>query len=162
MSDERLPGQLIAGYGVPYDPSAALQRLRDGKDAAAAWEELWRELYHQGDVGPGSYATVPELVAIHRQRGISDWNTFALVATIELARDNPHRHNPGVPDSMRHTYDGALRELADVAVQELPAATEPELIRSILAMIAVQKGARVYARLLLEFDEDEVLDLLQA
>lgn len=53
------------GYRLPYDPRPALDRLAT-VDVAAAWAELWQELYHQGDVGEASYAAVPELVRLHR------------------------------------------------------------------------------------------------
>jgi hypothetical protein len=77
---------LTAGYRVPVDLRPLLRRLESGSHVESAWEELWGELHHQGDVGPGSYVAVPHLVRIHRSRGVPDWNTYALVATIELAR----------------------------------------------------------------------------
>jgi len=49
------------------------------------WEELWNELHHQGDVGDASFASVPFLVRSYRQRDVINWNTYALVAIIELA-----------------------------------------------------------------------------
>lgn len=161
MSDDTVGRTLSAGYGVPYDPRPALLRLKTGRDTAAAWQELWQELYHQGNVGEGSYAAVPELVAIHTERGVADWNTFALVAIIELARDNSHRDNPSVPEWLRDKYESALTELSVIAMQELSTATQPELIKSILSVLAIHKGARVFGRILVEFDEDEVLELLE-
>jgi hypothetical protein len=77
---------LTAGYRTPIDLRPILQRLESEQDAKQAWDELWQELYHQGDVGEGSFVAVPHLVRIHRLRGVSDWNTYALTATIELAR----------------------------------------------------------------------------
>jgi len=65
-------------------------------DEAAAWDELWQQLHHQGGIGEVAYAAVPELVRVHRQRAAAEWNTYALVATIELARDADG--NPPVPD----------------------------------------------------------------
>jgi hypothetical protein len=57
-----------------------LQKIERREDAAAAWQELWEELHHQGDVGDASYAAVPELVRIHRSESAVDWNPYALVA----------------------------------------------------------------------------------
>ena len=45
--------QLIGGYRIPYDPSPALERLSIDRDSAM--EELWQNLYHQGDVDTASY-----------------------------------------------------------------------------------------------------------
>lgn len=50
FSDPRW-NQLECGYRVRYDPRPALAKLQSGVDVAAAWEVLWQELHHQGDVG---------------------------------------------------------------------------------------------------------------
>jgi hypothetical protein len=156
FEDPRWNG-LEAGYRTPVDLRPLLQRLESDRDAKAAWHELWEELYHQGDVGEGSFAAVPHLVRIHRVRGTSDWNTFAIVATIELARGKGA--NPDVPDWARGAYDQALRELAQIGLEELPRATDQETVRAILGILAVVHGARTYGRILVEFTEDEVLEL---
>jgi len=81
---------LLGGYRVPYDPSDALSRLEQGEDA---WDELWRELHHQGDLGEASYAAVSHLVRIAAQAHQRDWNFYGLVSTIEFERhksSNPH------------------------------------------------------------------------
>ncbi len=46
-------------------------------------------------MGEASYALVPHLVRVHQTSGIVDWNTYAIVATIELARVKGN--NPAVP-----------------------------------------------------------------
>jgi hypothetical protein len=156
LEDPRWNG-LAAGYRTPIDLRPLLQRLESGRDTKATWDELWQELYHQGDVGEGSFVAVPHLVRIYRRRGIPDWNTYAVVATIELARGKGG--NPEVPDWSREAYDKALRELADTGLQELPRAGDKETVRSILGILAIVHGARTYGRILVEFTEDEVLEL---
>jgi len=151
--------RLKAGYRTPIDLRPLLQRLESGRHPKATWHELWQELYHQGDVGEGSFVAVPHLVRIHRLRGVPDWNTYAVVAAIELARGK--RRNPEVPGWSRKAYDKALRELADIGLQELPRASDNETVRSILAILAIVHGARTYGRVLVEFTEDEVLELEQ-
>ena len=92
FNDERWAG-LVGGYRTPYDPRPALRSLEERKGVEEAWHELCTELYHQGDVGEASYAAVPHLVRIYEEQGIPDWNTYALAATIEEARQvgkNPH------------------------------------------------------------------------
>jgi hypothetical protein len=96
-------------------------------------------------------------VRIHRERGVVDWNTYAIAASVELARGT--RQNPDVPLWSREAYDGALGELGRLGLEELPRAREPEAVRSILAMLAIVHGARTYARILVEFTEDEVMEL---
>ena len=105
-----------------------------------------------------SFVVVPHLVSIHRARGVMEWNTYALVATIELARGRGR--NPDVPEWARLDYEAALRELGEVGRAELPLATSSEAVRSVLAVLAITCGARVYGRVLAELTEDEVAELL--
>jgi len=149
--------QMNGGYRVPYDPRPALKKLAARSETAAVWHELWQELYHQGDVGEASYASVPELVRIYREGTQLDWNAYAIVAAIELARDTAR--NPPLPAWLEPDYDAAITELARIGLVELPRAENRETVRSILAVLALWKGARTYAHVLLDFSEDEVLEL---
>jgi len=66
--DDKRWNNLMGGYKTPFDPRPSLQKLESHQDTASAWEELWEELHHQGDVGDASYAAIPELVRIPSQR----------------------------------------------------------------------------------------------
>ena len=156
LDDSRWP-TLRGGYRIPYDPQPALNKLRAGAEIASAWEELWEELHHQGDVGEASYAAVPQLVRIHKNRGVADWNTYALVGIIELARDKSN--NPRVPDWLEEDYRCALNELGKIALEEISRASDPETIRSVLSIIAISKGLRITGRILLNYSEPELADL---
>jgi len=145
------------GYRVPYDARTALRKVEAGSADSEAWDELWQELHHQGDVGEASYAAVPHLVRIHRQKGALDWNTYAMVATIELARDT--ESNPKVPAWLEIEYEASIAELAQLGLAELPNVDNKETVRGILAVVALWKGARTYGRLLIEFSEDEIVEL---
>jgi len=155
-SDSRFEG-LRGAYGVPYDPRPAINRLASGVDEAAAWDELWQHLYHQGGIGEAAYAAVPELVRVHRQRGVPDWRTYAFVATIELARDADG--NPPLPDWLEADYARALTQLAELGAKEVLGASDVSLTRSALAILAIQNGARTYGRFLLMYGEDELLEM---
>jgi hypothetical protein len=63
------------GYKRPFDPRPALAQLENQLDTTRAWEELWEELHHQGDIGDTSYAAIPELVRVHCRKGAADWNS---------------------------------------------------------------------------------------
>ena len=149
---------LLGGYRIPYDPRKALRLLEDGKDTARAWDELWDELHHQGDIGEASFAAVPHLVRIHEHRGVPDWNTYALAAVIELARDRAD--NPQPPPDLQHFYDSAWIQLVDIGLRELSTAQEPTLVASIMGAVAIGKGQRILGRLAIEFTEDERRELL--
>lgn len=159
FDDPRWP-QLRAGYRVPVDLRPALRALESGSELEAAWDGLWQELYHQGDIGEGSFAAVPHLVRMYRSRASGHWNTYALAATIELARNR--NGNPDVPDWLGHGYFAALRELASIGARQLPMCSDKETLRAILGLVAVVQGARVYGRVLVEFTEDEVQELERA
>jgi hypothetical protein len=156
FEDERW-NDLTGGYRVPLDPRSLLRRLDDGKETAAVWRELWEELHHQGDVGDASYGAVPHIVRIHRKRGIVDWNTYAIVAVIESARTNPR--NPKIPEWLEKDYLSSIQELAETGVAEISRTNDPQAIRAILGIIAIAKGLRTHGRFLVEYAEDELLDL---
>jgi len=149
--------KLQGGYRARFDPRPLLAQLSSGADAEGAWRGLRENLYHQGDVGEASYAVTPHLVSIHRKRGVVDWNTYAFVAAIELARD--HADNPPVPAWLAGEYDQAIQDLAATGLAEFPRAETREAVRSILSVLALSKGARSYGRLLLDFTEDELEEL---
>jgi len=134
-----------------------LAKLEAGEETEGVRHELWGELHHQGDVGDASYACVPHLVRIYRQRGITDWNSYAIVATIELARGE--RENSKLPAWLEKDYFEAIRDLAEIGLKELPKMQDHYVLRGILCIVALQKGARTYARFLLEYSQEELLDL---
>jgi hypothetical protein len=147
---------LLGGYRRPYDPRPALAKLRSGTNDAMVWEELWNELHHQGDVGEASYAAVPHLVSIYGERPSADWNVYAIVTIIELARK--HGSNPDVPTWLDSSYFQAIRELAHLGLQELQHAQDIDAIRAILSVVAIAKGLRTHAKFLLEYSEDELIE----
>ena len=148
--------ELDAGDGGLYDPRDALTLLESGMDDSAAWSELWERLYHQGAVGQASFASVPHLVRIHRARRGNDWNTYALVAAIELARRSKE-----IPEWLAGKYDEALRDLSKCAVDQLGDAKDDATVRAILAVIALSKGQRTVAEVILGRTEDELLEMLR-
>jgi hypothetical protein len=151
--------EMKGGYRVPFDPRPLLEQIERGKKLDEAWYELSGELFHQGDVGEASYAALPHLVRIHRQRGVPDANTYSLVATIDLARGEGK--NPKVPAWLQPGYDDAISALAAMGLRELAVAEKMEEIQSILAVLAIWKGARTYGRLLNWYTQDELAELVE-
>ncbi|MCB9852279.1 MAG: hypothetical protein H6819_04220 [Phycisphaerales bacterium] len=132
--------QLNGGYRQPYDPRSALRAVEFGFNMQPAWDELWENLFHQGDVGEASYAAIPFLVRVHADYDRQDWNLYALAAAIDLARDEAD--NPPVPDWLRQDYDAAWAALLALALKQMPRAKSTEEVRSILSVIAIAKGQR--------------------
>ncbi len=157
FDDERW-NHLMGGYKTPFDPRPSLQKLESQQDTATAWEELWEELHHQGDVGDASYAAIPELVRIHRSGSAGDgWNLYAMVAIIELARTEPR--NPELPDWLREDYLRSIQELAQMGAKDILCAEEPEAKRAILSVIAIARGLRTHGKFLVAYSEDELLEM---
>jgi hypothetical protein len=149
--------QMSGGYGMPFDPRALLTKLGSKTETAETWHELWEELHHQGDVGVASYASVPYLVDICQRSSEIDWNPYAIVATIELARTEAK--NPPPPNFLQEDYFRSLHELARIGAEQILIANDLETFRAILSVIALAKGARAHARFLINYSEDELLDL---
>jgi hypothetical protein len=158
LADKRWTS-LLGGYRIPYDPRRALSLLEGGENIPGAWDELWNELHHQGDIGTAAFAAVPHLVRIHELRRVPDWNTYGLAAIVELARDRAD--NPQLPSDLSTFYDSAWNRLVDIGLEELSAANSPTLVTSIMAVVAIGKGLRTLGRLAIEFTEDERLELLE-
>jgi len=146
------------GYGVPYDPRPAIERLRQDPLDRGAWDELWNELHHQGDVGEASYAALPLLVDACAS-GPRDWNLYALVATIEVER---HRAaNPPLPQWLAAAYAEALRRVKGLALIDLADTADRLISRSAMAVVALACGDLELGALLAHLDESEIGELLE-
>jgi hypothetical protein len=145
------------GYRIKCDPRPLLTQLESEQTRETASHELWEELHHQGDMGEASYASVPHLVRIHRTNDTVDWNTYAMVAIIELARGKGN--NPEVPTWLEEDYHRAIRELAEIGAAEVWRTDEPDTVGAILSVIAIAKGLRTHGRFLVKYSEDEMLDI---
>lgn len=151
-------GQLIGGRRTPFDPRPALSLLESGEAVERAWSELWDGLHHQGDVDTAAYAAVPHLVRIHRQRDVPDWNTYAILGTIE--RERRARLNPAIPDWLVGGYQSAWHEIVDLALLDLKRSEDPLLVQSALGAIAMARGLTRTAEILLDFTEDELAEMV--
>jgi hypothetical protein len=147
---------LKGGYRTTYDASVALRRLEEGCDA---WDELWQELHHQGDVGEASYAAVPHLVRISQAAPRRDWNLYALVGLIEIERHR--KSNPPIPDWLSSDYLAAWRDLEKLALRDLADTSERELIRTALAVVAIARGQLRLGAFLSWLDESELAELTE-
>ena len=145
---------MTGGYRTSFDPRPLLKRLKSDGDTKRVWHELWDELHHQGDVGEASYVAVPFLVENYCERRVIDWNTYAIVAIIELARKEGK--NPDVPQWFANDYFQAIRRLAEIGSSEVLRAETAEDVRAILSIIAINKGLRKHGSFLVNYTEDEL------
>jgi hypothetical protein len=108
---------------------------------------MWSNLVHDDRIGEASYASVPHIVKIHRARGVPDWNTYALISSIEEVRGVGG--NPKLPAWLHRDYVAAWADLQVLALAEFPAARCDELVESILSVLAFSKGRITLGRLAL-------------
>ena len=149
--------KLKGGYGVPYDPRSAIEKLRQSPLRQEVWEELWDALHHQGDLGEASYAAVPLLVEAC-STGPRDWNFYALLATIDVER---HRvSNPELPAWMATAYSDALKQAKMLALRDLASTTDKLLLQSALSVVALAAGGRELGALLAHLESSEIGALL--
>jgi len=148
---------MSGGYRTPLDPRPLLKRLESDTDIDAVWQELWDELHHQGDVGEASYAAVPFIVESYRKSGVIDWNAYAIVTIIELARNEGQ--NPDVPQWIAGDYFAAIRKLAEIGLSEILQVNSGEDARAMLGLIAVHKDLRVHGRFLVDYSDEEMMDM---
>lgn len=149
--------ELDGGYKMRFDPRPLLTRLENAQDIEAAWHELWGELHHQGDVGEASFASVPHIVRIYRNCGVIDWNAYAIVAIIELAR--ARGNNPDVPEWLQVDYFKAIHDLAETGATEILRAGDPETARFILSILAIAIGLYTYSKLLIDYSDQELNEI---
>ena len=113
--------ELLSGYGIPYQPASVIDRLESGDEGAL--DELWENLYRQGDIGTASLAAVPRLVNL---------GALSLVSAIAVAREE----NPGleVPEEIQTAYSQAL----EVALAANP--DDEADLQGFYAINALKKG----------------------
>lgn len=148
---------LKGGYRTALDPRPLVSKLDNTESVEEAWSELWDELHHQGDVGEASYAAVPLLIQRYRKARMPDWNTYAIVSIIELARTE--NRNPELPVWLSEDYFHAIQELAKIGIREIPNAQDPEVVGAILSIVALAKGLRSHAKILINYSEGELKEV---
>jgi hypothetical protein len=150
---------LKGGYHVPYDPRPALLRLENEESVAVAWEELWNELHHQGDIDNASYAAVPHLVRIYSTKSKIDWNFYAMVSIIEVERHK--KKNPSLPDWLAEDYFHAWDELVKLALRDFPKIQDDLDIKTILGVLAIAKKQLKLGALISTLDNDAISEILE-
>lgn len=155
--DDKRWEEFVGGYRMRFDARPLLRKLEANTDPPSTWHELWEELHHQGDVGDASYAAVPHVVRTCCEHRTPDWNTYAIVATIDLARDN--QNNPEIPSWLRDDYFGAIRFLAERGAHDILRVKDPDVVRAILSILALAAGARTHARFLIQYSAQELLGM---
>ncbi len=148
--------ELEGGHKALYDPRPAIRSIEAGNSVDDAWEELWNELHHQGDVGVASYAAVPHLIRIQQGSSTVNWNLYALISTIELER---HRtSNPPIPDWVATSYQQSWCDVLDIGARDLKNTEAPLAVAAILGALAIAKGQLKLGAFIVYSGEDEITE----
>lgn len=146
----------LSAYGEPYDPRPAIEAWRAGQVVDGP-QELWDKLYHQGAVNTASYAAVGEIVRMMQEQSEPDWNSYALIASIEEGRLADG--SPPVPSDLRQDYETAWSAILPMALRDLGQVEDDLVVRGALAVVAHAKGQHTLAAIAL-CTEDERADML--
>jgi hypothetical protein len=155
--DDSRWNEMAGPLGPSIDVRDRLQQLEKASDPTMIWPDLWQSIVHQGTIGEASFAAVPHLVRIERLSSTRHWQTYALGATVDLARGRGA--NPECPEWLEDSYLDALDELRLLGIAALRDSQDLTMVRAILGLIATVSGMRVHGRFIIDYSEDELLEL---
>jgi hypothetical protein len=160
LDDDKWKG-FDGGYRINYDASIALRKLESlTQPNEKIWNELWEELFHQGDVGIASYACVPQIYRIYCEKEWIDHQLPNFVSAIEQARHESH--NPELPKWLEQDYLSSLYETAHYCLSYGKEITDKNFSRSIMLLTAVLMKEFALAQLIELIsigDEEKIMEL---
>ncbi|UZR97442.1 hypothetical protein [Chondrinema litorale] len=145
------------GYKIKYDVSTALKKLKVSSNQTEINEllnELFTNLYHQGDVGLASYFSLPHLIRTGIEKQLDNWQLPTLIAIIEIARQ---KNNPQMPAEYLLEYKNELKQITKLI--DINQKTKWERTYSIAALsaIAAVNNQLDLAEIILEMESDDIL-----
>lgn len=158
--DDPIWKNLIGGYQIPYDASNALKKLESSnieKDEDMVWEELWQELYHQGDIGIASLLTIPQLIRIYKLKNRANYQVFAFITAVELARI---KGVISIPNEFKDEYQQAMDQIPELIDLVKFQIWDSVLAASVLSATAIWKRKYKIAELISELEDDDLTDYL--
>lgn len=149
---------MLGGYKVPYDPRSAISQLSSDTATDTAWDELFENLHHQGDLGDASYATIPMLVEIFKSKPRS-WQFYCLISIVEAQRHSDA--NPEVPAWIGDSYATSIQKSKEFALVDLKSSSDKELIRCAMAVVALASNLVSLGVFLAHTDEDKIEEVVK-
>jgi hypothetical protein len=154
---------LVTAYGSAAELPALLRALdsvpnpRDPQEEP--WFSIWSALAHQGDVYSASFAAVPHVVRVLSsapERAGSDY--FSFPAWVDICR---HRKDVEIPEDLEGAYHSALYQLPALAGAAGSRPWDEDMLRSVLAAVAVANGQPNIAEVVLELNSSNATELLR-
>lgn len=160
LNDDKWKG-FDGGYRINYDVSIPLRKLESfSQPSKEIWNELWEELFHQGDVGIASYAVVPQIYRIYREKEWIDFQLPSFVSAVEQARHETH--NPELPKWLEQDYYSSLYDVAHYCLDKGKELTDRNYTRSMILLTAALMKEFALSRLVEMIavgDEEKVMEL---
>jgi hypothetical protein len=160
LNDDKWKG-FEGGYRINYDASITLKKLESlTQPSEKIWNELWEELFHQGDVGLASYACVPQLYRIYHEKKWIDFQLPNFVSAVEQARNE--EHNPVLPKWLEEEYFDALFKVAHYCLDKGKKLTDKNFTRAMVLLTATLMKEFALARLVETIevgDEEKVIEI---
>ena len=138
------------------DPRPLLVQLQETPEDPVLWNTLIEILYAGEEVSEASYAAVPVMIGLGLET--MPWQMLVLVASIEMARTKAK--SPVVPIWVMEAYEQSLSTLAEECMARLPDTEGEEAARGMLCIISMWKGFRVFGRVVLDYSEEELAEIL--
>jgi hypothetical protein len=131
---------LDGGYRQAFDASKLLRVLAGAAEPPQeVWESVWNNLYHQHDVGIASYAVMPWLLRIYREKHWLDFDLPSYAFAIEQARSM--EGNPRVPDWLVREYDESVEGIFNYCFENRLECDDPNFKKALVLLAAVLVGA---------------------
>ena len=132
-------------YGSAEDVLALLVAAEEaGPNEEGPWDELWSRLCHQGTVYSASYAALPALAKMGRQRDPGGYAAALYLAAAMIASID----GPEDSASVRLRYESEVAGLRAVAALNLQdAKDDPDFVYGLQALMAFEDGGAWQRRL---------------
>jgi hypothetical protein len=154
--------ELRTAYGAAEGVPGMLRDLdsvtNPGDWREEPWFSIWSGLAHQGDVYSASFAAVPHVVRVLESApDRAGPNYFHFPAWVEICRQ---RSEEPIPEDLRDAYAKALAKLPTLAAAAAGRPWDEQMLRSVLAAVAVTKGAVDFAEAVLELTPEVAREFL--
>lgn len=140
-----------------YDASIALKKLENETNSLKInqlVEELFENLYHQGDVGVASYMALPHLIRIAIQKKIDNFLVPLLVASVETNRNL----NVDIPIEFEEEYLEEIKKVIDlIYLNQNQLKDKTYLITALAAICATQQQTKL-SEVILEMEDNEIVE----
>ena len=149
---------LIGGYKIEYDVVAVVSKLKRDNNADL-WDELWENLYHQGDIGTASLYYVVLISDVIEKYNITDFNPISMVVAIELARKKNGFEK--LPSWIEVGYQKSIKDISFNVSKNLVNSNDKDYAKCGLALLAINNGLYKLGALIYEISSGDEGMLLE-